>query len=156
MDDHDPDELAYYWCYAPDDLPAPLPVLATVAGMRWPVEEDLKHGKQHAALADSQVRTWTAWHLARRLCLPHRPDLGAGAAWSPHCVQSAATTLKAAGTWQARAAAAARAAEPGLPRRFRSRGTDLATRLPGETASGRQRPGRAGKLRDPRRWRHLG
>lgn len=65
----DPDELAYYWCYAPDDLPAPLPVLATVAGMRWPVEEDLKHGKQHAALADSQVRTWTAWHRHQLLSI---------------------------------------------------------------------------------------
>lgn len=65
----DPDELAYFWCYAPDNQPAPLPVLVKVAGMRWPVEEDLKHGKQHAALADSQVRTWTAWHRHQLLSI---------------------------------------------------------------------------------------
>jgi SRSO17 transposase len=65
----DPEELAYYWCYAPDDQPAPLPVLVKVAGMRWPVEEDLKHGKQHAALTDSQVRTWTAWHRHQLLSI---------------------------------------------------------------------------------------
>lgn len=32
-------------------------------------EEDLKHGKQHAALADSQVRTWTAWHRHQLLSI---------------------------------------------------------------------------------------
>jgi SRSO17 transposase len=58
----DPTDMAYLWCYQPDDKPAPLPVLVTVAGMRWPVEEDLKHGKQHTGLDQSQVRTWTAWH----------------------------------------------------------------------------------------------
>lgn len=65
----DPDELAYYWCHTPDDQPAPLPVLVKVAGQRWPVEEDLKHGKQHAALTDSQVRTWTAWHRHQLLSI---------------------------------------------------------------------------------------
>lgn len=46
-----------------------LPVLLKVAGQRWPVEEDLKHGKQHAALTDSQVRTRTAWHRHQLLSI---------------------------------------------------------------------------------------
>jgi SRSO17 transposase len=37
-------------------------VLVKVAGMRWPVEDDLGLGKQHTALARSQVHPWTAWH----------------------------------------------------------------------------------------------
>jgi hypothetical protein len=42
--------------------PATLPVLVTIAGRRWPVEEDLQVGKSHFGLADSQVRTYTALH----------------------------------------------------------------------------------------------
>jgi SRSO17 transposase len=38
----DPTDLAYFYCYSPPSrLPATLAVLVRVAGMRWPVEEDL-------------------------------------------------------------------------------------------------------------------
>jgi DDE superfamily endonuclease len=34
----DPDDLAFYYCHAPQGRPVPLPVLIRVAGKRWPVE----------------------------------------------------------------------------------------------------------------------
>ena len=46
----------------PPRHPATLPVLAAIAGRRWPVEEDFQVGKSHFGLADSQVRTYTALH----------------------------------------------------------------------------------------------
>lgn len=37
----DPTELTYFHTYVPPDRPLTLPTLVRVAGMRWPVEEDL-------------------------------------------------------------------------------------------------------------------
>jgi hypothetical protein len=63
----DPTDLAYFYTYTPAGRPAPLLTLVTVAGMRWPVEEDFQVGKDHFGLDHSQVRLYKA--LKRHLVL---------------------------------------------------------------------------------------
>ncbi|GLZ09731.1 transposase [Actinomadura sp. NBRC 104412] len=53
-------ELAFYRCYAP--RPTPLPVLVTVAGRRWRIEEAFQAGKGLCGLDQHQVRTWRSWY----------------------------------------------------------------------------------------------
>lgn len=60
-------ELAFLWCFAPHNRPVTLRVLVTVAGRRWPVEEDFQVGKDAFGLDHSQVRTYPA--LLRHLVL---------------------------------------------------------------------------------------
>jgi SRSO17 transposase len=57
---HDPTDLAYFYCHVPNGRPATLHTLVRVAGMRWPVEEDFQVGKDHFGLDHSQVRLYTA------------------------------------------------------------------------------------------------
>ena len=64
---NDPTDQAYFYCYVPESRPATLGVLVTVAGMRWPVEEDFQVGKDQFALDHSQVRRYHA--LVRHLTL---------------------------------------------------------------------------------------
>lgn len=52
----DPTDQAYFYCYIPEPRPATLRLLVTVAGMRWPVEEDFQVGKDQFGLDHSQVR----------------------------------------------------------------------------------------------------
>ncbi|WP_281365205.1 IS701 family transposase [Phytohabitans houttuyneae] len=63
----DPTDVAFFYAYAPDGRPATLPVLVSVAGRRWPVEEDFQVGKDQFGLDHSQVRLYTA--LLRHLVL---------------------------------------------------------------------------------------
>ncbi|MFV2108132.1 transposase [Micromonospora sp. LOL_015] len=42
----DPDDLAYFYCWTPEHLPATLPALVKVTGRRWTIEED--HGSWRA------------------------------------------------------------------------------------------------------------
>jgi SRSO17 transposase len=64
----DPTDLAYFYCYSPPQRPpATLATLVRVAGMRWPVEEDFRTGKDHFGLDHSQVRLYAA--LLRHLTL---------------------------------------------------------------------------------------
>jgi SRSO17 transposase len=63
----DPTDLAYFYTYTPPGRPATLLTLVTVAGMRWPVEEDFQVGKDHFGLDHSQVRLYTA--IKRHLVL---------------------------------------------------------------------------------------
>ena len=63
----DPTDQAYFYCYVPQPRPATLGVLVTVAGMRWPVEEDFQNGKDQFALDHSQVRLHHA--IVRHLTL---------------------------------------------------------------------------------------
>ena len=58
----DPSDLALYYCHAPQGRPVSLPVLITVAGKRWPVEECLQLGKGQTGLDQHQVRTWHSFH----------------------------------------------------------------------------------------------
>lgn len=60
-------ELAFFYCFAPNGRPVTLRALVTVAGMRWPVEEDFQVGKDAFGLDHSQVRTYPA--LLRHLML---------------------------------------------------------------------------------------
>jgi SRSO17 transposase len=40
-----PTQLAYYICHVPEPTPATLPRLVTIAGRRWPAEQDFQLGK---------------------------------------------------------------------------------------------------------------
>jgi SRSO17 transposase len=50
-----PAEVAFFYCYVPDDRPATLTTLVAIAGRRWPVEEDFQVGKDHFGLDHSQA-----------------------------------------------------------------------------------------------------
>lgn len=58
----DPNDLAFFYCHAPDGRPVSLPVLIKVAGKRWPVEECHQQGKGQTGLDQHQVRTWPSFH----------------------------------------------------------------------------------------------
>jgi hypothetical protein len=58
----DPHDRVFYYCHAPQGRPVSLPVLITVAGKRWPVEECLQLGKGQTGLDQHQVRTWHSFH----------------------------------------------------------------------------------------------
>jgi SRSO17 transposase len=58
----DPDDLAFFYCYVPQGRPVTLPILVTVTGKRWPVEECHQQGKGQAGLDQHQVRTWHSFH----------------------------------------------------------------------------------------------
>ncbi len=58
----DRDDMAFYYCHAPQGRPVSLPVLIRVAGKRWPVEECLQQGKGQTGLDQHQVRTWQSFH----------------------------------------------------------------------------------------------
>jgi SRSO17 transposase len=54
------EELAYYVCAGPADLP--LVALVRVAGTRWRVEEAFQAGKGLCGLDQHQVRRWRSWY----------------------------------------------------------------------------------------------
>ncbi len=58
----DPTDLAFFYCHAPAGRPVSLPVLITVAGKRWPVEECHQQAKGQAGLDGHQVRLWQSFH----------------------------------------------------------------------------------------------
>jgi SRSO17 transposase len=58
----DPSDLAFFYTHVPQDRPVTLPVLVTVTGKRWPVEECHQQGKGQAGLDQHQVRTWHSFH----------------------------------------------------------------------------------------------
>lgn len=60
-------ELAFCYCYLPEDQPASLSRLVRAAGLRWPAEEDFEFGKDCFGLDESQVRLYTA--IARHTVL---------------------------------------------------------------------------------------
>jgi SRSO17 transposase len=60
-------EVAFYLCFVPQGRPVTLRTLISVAGRRWPVEEDFQTGKDAFGLDHSQVRTYPA--LLRHLVL---------------------------------------------------------------------------------------
>jgi len=51
-----PAEVAYFFCFVPDHIPATLAVLVVVAGRRWTVEEDHEFGKDQFGFDQSQAR----------------------------------------------------------------------------------------------------
>jgi SRSO17 transposase len=60
-------ELAFHYCFVPEGQPLTLTRLIRAAGLRWPVEEQFRLGKDRFGLDDSQVRIYTA--IARHTVL---------------------------------------------------------------------------------------
>lgn len=60
-------ELKCYLSNAPEDTP--LPQLARLSGMRWPIETCFEDGKQRLGMGDYQVRNWRGWHHHMTLCI---------------------------------------------------------------------------------------
>jgi SRSO17 transposase len=60
-------DLAFHYCYVPAGQPLTLTRLIRAAGLRWPVEEDFRLGKDCFGLDESQVRLYTA--IARHTVL---------------------------------------------------------------------------------------
>jgi len=52
----DPSDLAFFYCHAPEGRLVSLPVLISVAGKRWPVEECVQQGKSTLGLTAAKVR----------------------------------------------------------------------------------------------------
>ena len=55
-----PEELAYYACFGPVDMP--LEELVRVAGTRWAIEECFEEAKGQVGLDQYEVRKWDGWH----------------------------------------------------------------------------------------------
>jgi SRSO17 transposase len=60
-------ELAFHYCYVPDGQLLSKPRLIRAAGLRWPVEEDFRLGKDRLGLDHCQARLYTA--ILRHLVL---------------------------------------------------------------------------------------
>jgi SRSO17 transposase len=60
-------ELAFHYCFVPEGQPVTLTRLIRAAGLRWPVEESFRAGKDCFGLDESQVRRYTA--IARHTVL---------------------------------------------------------------------------------------
>jgi SRSO17 transposase len=60
-------ELAFHYCFVPEGQPLTLTRLIRAAGLRWPVEEQFRAGKDSLGLDESQVRRYTA--IARHTVL---------------------------------------------------------------------------------------
>ena len=60
-------ELAFHYCFVPEGQPLTLTRLIRAAGLRWPVEEGFRSGKDTFGLDQSQVRLYTA--IARHTVL---------------------------------------------------------------------------------------
>jgi len=56
----DPDDLAYYVCFAPVDTA--LATLVQVAGTRWTIEISFESGKGEVGLDQYEVRKWPSWY----------------------------------------------------------------------------------------------
>jgi len=54
-----PTEVAYFYCFVPEQVPATLGVLVAVTGHRWTIEEDHEFGKGQFGFDQSQVRLYT-------------------------------------------------------------------------------------------------
>jgi len=60
-------ELAFHYCFVPQSQPLTLTRLIRAAGLRWPVDEEYRLGKDCFGLDESQVRLHTA--IARHTLL---------------------------------------------------------------------------------------
>jgi len=60
-------ELAFHYCFVPEGQPVTMTRLIRAAGLRWPVEEQFRAGKDLLGLDESQVRLYHA--IARHTVL---------------------------------------------------------------------------------------
>ena len=58
----DPSEVAFFYCHVPAGRPVSLPLLISVAGRRWPVEECHQQAKGQGGFDTHQVRLWQSFH----------------------------------------------------------------------------------------------
>ena len=63
----DPDDLAYYVCFAPAGTP--MKTLVRVAGTRWAIEECIETAKGEVGLEQYEVRQWDGWYRHITLAL---------------------------------------------------------------------------------------
>jgi SRSO17 transposase len=63
----DPEELAYYVCFAPAGTP--LEELVRVAGTRWSIETCIEEAKGEVGLDHYEVRKWAGWYRHITLAL---------------------------------------------------------------------------------------
>jgi len=64
---HDPDDVAYYVCFAP--VGTPLAALVRVAGTRWAIETCIEEAKGDVGLDQYEVRKWDGWYRHITLAL---------------------------------------------------------------------------------------
>jgi SRSO17 transposase len=63
----DPEEIAYYLCYAPAQTT--VDELIGIAGRRWVIEDCFEAAKGEVGLDEYEVRKWDGWHRHITLCL---------------------------------------------------------------------------------------
>jgi SRSO17 transposase len=63
----DPEEIAYYLCYAPAHTN--VHKLIRIAGRRWTIEDCFEQAKGEVGLDEYEVRKWDGWHRHVTLCL---------------------------------------------------------------------------------------
>lgn len=63
----DPDDVAYYVCFAPAGMP--LDELVRVAGTRWAIETCIEEAKGEVGLDQYEVRKWAGWYRHITLAL---------------------------------------------------------------------------------------
>jgi SRSO17 transposase len=63
----DPQEIAYYVCYAPAHTN--VHELIRIAGRRWTIEDCFEQVKGEVGLDEYEVRKWDGWHRHVTLCL---------------------------------------------------------------------------------------
>ncbi|GAA3509802.1 hypothetical protein GCM10023075_71100 [Streptosporangium album] len=73
-------ELAFHYCFVPDEQPVTLPRLISAAGLRWPVEESFEFGKDLFGLDQAQVRLYEAIRRHTVLVMAALAICAAGAA----------------------------------------------------------------------------
>lgn len=73
-----PDELAYFLVYAPQDTP--LAEVVRAAGVRWTIDDLFKRAKGQVGLGHYEVRSWQGWHRHITLALLALAALALGAA----------------------------------------------------------------------------
>jgi SRSO17 transposase len=63
----EPDEVAYYLVYAPEETH--LTEMVRAAGSRWAIEEVFKLAKGQVGLDHYEVRSWAGWYRHMTLAL---------------------------------------------------------------------------------------
>jgi SRSO17 transposase len=77
-------ELAFHYCFVPSGQPVTMTRLIRAAGLRWPVEEGFRAGKDRFGLDESQVRLHTAIARHTVLVMAALAICAITAAWLKH------------------------------------------------------------------------
>ena len=97
----DPSDRAFFYTHVPQGRPVTLPILVTVTGKRWPVEECHQQGKGQTGLDQHQVRTWHSFHRHTVLSMCAQALLAIAAAHTaPPATQPPASGSQQPGAWR--------------------------------------------------------